>query len=174
MLQYKQAVQEYRSNIYNYAYYYLRSREEAEDVTQEVLIKLWNNWNSIDQSLLQPWIIRVTRNASIDALRKRKSYRARVVKDADDYTMASATTPEPTPDRAVEGEDIRSRILQALDEVKEPYKSVVILREIEDMKYEEISQALDIPLNTVKVYLHRGRHMIRNILRRTTNNEINR
>jgi RNA polymerase sigma factor (sigma-70 family) len=172
MLQYKQAVQEYRSNIYNYAYYYLRSREEAEDVTQEVLIKLWNNWNSIDQSLLQPWLIRVTRNASIDALRKRKSYRARVVKDADDYTMLSATTPEPQPDKMTEGKDIRGRIEDALAQVKEPYRTVVILREIQDMKYEEISQALEIPLNTVKVYLHRGRHMMRNILRKATNNEI--
>lgn len=174
MLQYKQAVQEYRSNIYNYAYYYLRNREEAEDVAQEVLIKLWNNWNNIDQSLLQPWLIRVTRNASIDALRKRKSYRARVVKDADDYTMLSATTPEPQPDKVTEGKDIRGRIEDALEQVKEPYRTVVILREIQDMKYEEISQALEIPLNTVKVYLHRGRHMMRNILRKATNNEIDR
>lgn len=174
MLQYKQAVQEYRNNIYNYAYYYLRNREEAEDVAQEVLIKLWNNWDSIDQSLLQPWLIRVTRNASIDALRKRKSYRSRVVKDADEYTMLSATTSEPQPDKVTEGKDIRGRIEDALEQVKEPYRTVVILREIQDMKYEEISQALEIPLNTVKVYLHRGRHMMRNILRKATNNEIDR
>ncbi len=60
----------------------------------------------------------------------------------------------------------------ALGEIREPYRSIVVLREIEDLKYEEIAAALELPLNTIKVYLHRGRRMLRQRLREFVKHEV--
>jgi RNA polymerase sigma-70 factor (ECF subfamily) len=65
----------------------------------------------------------------------------------------------------MEKTELRARIQSALAGLNEPYRSVVILREIQDLKYEEIAQAVDLPLNTVKSYIHRGRKMLREELR---------
>ena len=65
------------------------------------------------------------------------------------------------PDRQASASIFREKLDDALDALDEPYKSIIILREIQEYKYEEISSALDLPLNTVKVYLHRARKALR-------------
>ena len=67
--------------------------------------------------------------------------------------------------------DTRNKLIAAVDRLPDPYRSIVILREIQDLKYEEISGAMDMPLNTVKVYLHRGRKMLREQLREVMDRE---
>jgi RNA polymerase sigma-70 factor (ECF subfamily) len=69
--------------------------------------------------------------------------------------------PAPGPDREASSSLFRERLGAALRALGEPYRSIVILREIEEYKYEDSSEALDLPLNTVKVYLHRGRKALR-------------
>lgn len=155
----------YQDRVYRLARYTVGNREEAEDVTQEVLVRLWRHLESLEPAGVWPWLVRVTRNASIDALRRRGSYRAVVGEDPEGETAQRTASVEPGPAVQVEASELWRQLSEALRDLAEPYRSIVILREIEQLKYEEISATLGLPLNTVKVYLHRGRRMLRAKLR---------
>lgn len=151
----------YQDRIYRFARYCVGNREEAEDITQEVLIRLWRHLDGIEPAGVWPWLVRVTRNASIDSLRRRGTYRAFVDEDPEDALAGRTASAHAGPDAETETADFRRHLEAALREVAEPYRTIVILREIEQLHYEEIAAALEMPLNTVKVYLHRGRRMLR-------------
>ena len=144
--------------MFSLACYLLGSRDDARDVTQEVLIRLWKSGRNVEEERVLPWLMRVTRNASIDVLRHRKTVNNVVSADADVEEIPDGSE-SPTDD--LQAADEADLVGAALDTMPEPYRSIVILREIQDLKYEEISAAMDMPLNTVKVYLHRGRKMLR-------------
>jgi RNA polymerase sigma-70 factor (ECF subfamily) len=158
-------VEQYRHRIYTFSHYFLGNSEDAEDVTQEVLVRLWRHWHGLDASRMQGWLTRVTRNACVDALRRRGSYRAVVSEEAYEELLDAAVSDRPDPRSVLERSDLRGQVERALGKLDEPYRSIVILREIQEMTYAEISEALDIPLNRVKVYLHRGRRTLRDQLR---------
>ena len=160
--QFEQQLQRYQNRIYGFAFHYLGNREEAEDVTQEVFIRFWKHRETIDEEKPLGWLLRVTRNASVDAIRRRKTYHRTVSVNSEllDYAHGS----NPLPDTNAESSDFREHLQRALEELAEPYRSIVILREIQELKYQEIAEALDLPLTTVKVYLHRARKMLRNQL----------
>ena len=152
--------------VYTFVYYSLQSREEAEDVTQEVLVKLWQHGEEVDAGKLTAWVARVTRNAVIDAARRRRT-KAAVFTDEVDVEMIGGVSVSGDPDaeRALQSQELRGTLERALAAVDEPYRSIIVMREIQEMTYAEIVDALDMPLNTVKVYLHRGRKMLREALR---------
>ncbi len=164
---FEKLAEEYRDRIYTFALYSLRWPEEAQDVTQEVLVKLWQNSDRVDVENMTAWIMRVTRNAVIDVIRKRQT-RAAVIADEADYDLATnyATTPGNT-DGGVMSREFRETLETALASLDEPYRSILVMREIQELTYNEIRDSLEIPLNTVKVYLHRGRRMLREALKGT-------
>lgn len=162
---FQRAVEEQKDMVYSFAYYYLGSREEAEDVTQEVLLKLWQHFEDLDFESIPRWLNRVTRNASYDRLRRFRVQRRFVTADSFEpgETPISERTsaPQPTPGEEAEQSDFRRRLKSALAEVAEPYRSVLILRELQDLKYKEIADSLELPINTVKTHVHRGRKLLR-------------
>jgi len=162
---FQELVREYQDRIYNFACYCLGDRVEAEDVTQEVLIRLWRNLDRIEPQGMWPWLLRVTRNAAIDTLRRRGTYRSFQEEDPEGEAAQRAPSRMPGPDALAESADLQRQLVRALRELPEPYRSIVVLREIQDLRYDEIASALDLPLTTVKVYLHRGRRMLRRRLR---------
>lgn len=165
-----QQVRAYQDRIYGFAQYYLKNREAAQDVTQDVLIRFWEHYDDIDSDRALGWLLRVTRNACIDELRKRKTRRNAVTVNTDG--LDQATSGQPSPADSAEASDFREHLEAALDDVNEPYRSVIILREIQNLKYKEISDALDMPMNTVKVYVHRGRKKLRKQLSEVTHHEV--
>lgn len=162
VFQFEQQLQRYQHRIYGYAFHYLGNREEAEDITQEVFIRFWKHRETIDEEKPLGWLLRVTRNASVDAIRRRKTYQRTVSVNSELLDYAHGRNP--LPDTDAESSDFRQHLQSALEELSEPYRSIVILREIQELKYQEIAEALDLPLTTVKVYLHRARKMLRNQL----------
>jgi len=148
-------VDAHEDRVYRIARSMLKDAATAQDVTQEVLVKLWEHQDELDEDGLMAWLSTVTRNACIDKLRARQRRRKKVRVDSDGVDRAES--PSRTPDRHAETEDLRDHVLDALDRVGDPYRRVVALRELQGLKYKEIAEALDMPLNTVKVYLHRGR-----------------
>ena len=156
---------EQRDRIYTFACYYLGNREDAEDATQDVLVRLWRNWQRLPAGQLPAWITRVTRNASLDALRRRGSYRSVVRQEGGEDEVARAAASGPDPAALTEAAEFRARLERALEKLPEAHRAVVVLREIQGLGYQEIAAALDLPLNTVKVYLHRGRRALREELR---------
>ncbi len=162
---FEELVEKHRDWVYTFAFYRLGNREEAEDTTQEVLMRLWNNWATLREETIFAWLHRVTTNACIDTARKRKAYRTRVVAGMGVEELPQAVSRELDPERSTEGSELRSHIQAALATLKEPYRSIVIHREIQGMKYDQISDILQLPLNTVKSYLHRARRMLREQLK---------
>lgn len=144
--------------MYAFACQMLGSPSDARDVAQEVLITFWRKGEQVDSEKVLPWLMRVTRNACIDALRRRKMVRGVMDDGADVDGVAHESI---TPADRLERDDERRMIESALESLSEPYRSIVILREIQHLKYDEICGAMDLPMNTVKVYLHRGRKMLR-------------
>lgn len=161
---FRKLTEQFRDRVYTYALYSLQRPEEAEDVTQDVLVKLWKHHEGLEPERLAPWVMRVTRNACIDAIRRRQTQNAVFARDVDVEMATNFAVVEPNAVQDVERMEFRQTLETALAELDDPYRSIIVMREIQDMKYNEISQAMEIPLNTVKVYLHRGRRMLRELL----------
>ena len=164
MRAYEDVVSAQQRKVYSYAHYLLGDPVEAEDVTQEVFLKLWSHWSEIDLDSVRAWLLRVTRNACFDQLRRRRSTSRVLLPDAGPERLEAQPTTDSGPaDRAVRA-DFRRHLLAALHRLGEPYRSILILREIEQLRYREISDILELPLNTVRVYIHRGRRQLREAL----------
>lgn len=156
---FEQQVSAHKDTVYRIARSMLKDKAAAEDVTQDVLVTLWEHHEDLDPDGIMAWLACVTRNACIDKLRARQRRRKTVRVDSDG--VGRAESPTRTPDRHAEAEDLREHVLDALDRVNDPYRRVVALRELQGLKYKEIADTLDMPLNTVKVYIHRGRKRLR-------------
>ena len=155
------AVTRHQRQVFTFACYLLGNREEAEDVTQEVLIRLWRNGQLLGSEKLGGWLLRVTRNASYDRLRQRQRSAHLFVVDGGDPATADPPAPDPGPEELAASAELGRRLHAALDALGEPFKSVVILREIQGLSYREIAEVLELPLSTVRVALHRGRRRLR-------------
>jgi len=159
------AVREHQSAVFTFASYLLRDRSEAEDATQEVLLKLWRHEHVLRDGNLLGWLMKVTRNACLDRLRSRRSAE-RVFSRSDlaDFE-AACTSASPDPEQLAASSEIDYWLRHALSELAEPARSAVILREVQGLAYREICHALGMSLANVKVSLHRARRKLRDRLR---------
>jgi RNA polymerase sigma factor (sigma-70 family) len=156
MKQYEQHFRAHRDKAYRLALRIVNDTALAEDVIQEVHIKCWNNRKSLED-IGNPgaWIMRVTRNLSIDKIRSRRQ-----TSDLDEVAY-SAPAHEVQPDRAAEIENMMSILKAIVNTLPEKQKSIFQLREMEGMKYKEISEVLEVTVDEVKVNLFRARQRIK-------------
>lgn len=161
---FNQIVAYHRPRIFALAWHILSDREEAADVTQTVFIRLWDRRSEIDVDRVDAWLLRVARNAAIDAWRRRRTREGVLSANTEAVEQLPSSHQEP-PDAGVASSEFRRRLHGAVGQLPEPQRSIVVLREIEGYQYDEIAEALDLPLNTVKVYLHRARRRLREALR---------
>lgn len=157
--QYQQAIGQHRQRVYSFAYYSLRAKEDAEDVTQDVFIKLWQHWQKIDHSKLGAWLMRVAHNAVIDHVRKHKGAQNNLdpYADVDVQIDSVSQAAEAVLDQAAFKQQIQA-LIKTLDD---PFRSIIIMRDIQGLSYAEIQASLDMSASQVKVYLHRGRRKLR-------------
>ncbi len=149
-------MEKHQHRVYGLAQHLTGDAEAAADVAQEAFIRLWTHRDTVEEARAGAWLLRVTRNLAIDHLRARK--RAACVPEAEpDATPALG----PLPDEVTETRADVAQIHAALGTLREPFRSLLVLREMQDLSYEEIGQVLDLPLTSVKVYLHRARKMLR-------------
>ena len=142
----------FRRKIFGLAYSFLRDREAAEDVTQEVFIKVWRALPTFDgRAALSTWIYTIARNASLSALRARRpqaSLSDPEVMDAVETAHAASPVDE-LADRAA--------ILRMIDQLPTKQRQVVMLFYMEEESHEEVASMLAMPVGTVKTLLHRAR-----------------
>ncbi len=162
--EYSALVTKHRDHVFRFALYTLHHREDAEDVTQDVLSRLWDHISKLDQTRVGAWLTRVTRNACYDLTRKRRVRQAVHTPGDNEPALALVPDHKPDPESTADSAALRLRLEEALRDLDEPFRSVVVLREVEGLSYQEIADALDKPLNTIKVYLHRGRRKLRGVL----------
>jgi len=150
--EYRQWVAKYQDKAWTLGLYILKDPSEAEDATQEAFVKLWNHRNSIDRDRIKPWLMRVTRNHCLDRLRRRRPEQEFV-----EYQAVE----EHGPARNTEQRELGLILKRAISALKEPYRSLVVLRDIEQHSYEEVAGVTELSLSQVKVYLHRARKQLR-------------
>lgn len=156
--QYQQAIEQYRQRIYSFAHYSLRAREDAEDVTQEVFIKLWRHWQKIDHEKLNAWLMRVAHNAVVDHVRRRKNQQGQIDEYAAPEEQATCDEEAST---CIDQDAFRQELMAGIKALDEPFRSIVIMRDVQGMSYVDIQHSLQMSDSQVKVYLHRARRRLR-------------
>jgi RNA polymerase sigma-70 factor (ECF subfamily) len=161
--------------VYAICYRFTGSGTDAEDLTQEVFLKLYRNLASFDveRGSFQTWITTLARNLLVDHFRRTRLERASDSLDAsfsgddDGATLGDRLAdPHPSPESHAAGMELRVRIQQALAQLSPELREAVILRDLEDMDYKEIAQVLRIPEGTVKSRISRGRGELARLLHR--------
>ncbi|WP_188456742.1 RNA polymerase sigma factor SigW [Virgibacillus oceani] len=159
----------YQNKIYQHCYRMLGNVHEAEDIAQEAFVRAYVNIHSYDDKRkFSTWLYRIATNLTIDRIRKRKPdyYLDAEIKGADGLDMYSQLeTDSPLPEEEVESLELKSYIHHEISELPPKYRTIIILRYLEDFSLKEISDILDIPLGTVKTRIHRGREALRKKLR---------
>ncbi|MEQ8953754.1 MAG: sigma-70 family RNA polymerase sigma factor [Gammaproteobacteria bacterium] len=157
LAEYRQAIDQHRQRVFSFAHYSLRAREDAEDVTQEVFIKLWQHWRKVDHDKLGAWLMRVARNAVIDHVRKQKGGRDNL----DQYAEVEQQAEHPDQTRELDRELFKAHLQHAIRSLDDPFRSILVMRDIQGLSYSDIQASLDLSESQVKVYLHRGRRKLR-------------
>lgn len=170
---YRKIVLEYKNLVYTQAYYSTGTKEDAEDITQEVFIRFWNYRTSIKRTSYKAWILKVTRNLCIDFSRRKKDYITPVSADDKDVDIAEIIGDNsPNPEQTlITAESIES-IKQCINCLPEKMKSAVIMRDIQDHTYDSIAETMEMPLHSVKSYLHRGRKLLIKYIKNYSENNI--
>lgn len=150
-------VRHYADLAYRVARNVTGSDADAADATQEALVSIWRHGADVPEERQRAWVARVARNAALDLIRRR-SVRPQPLAGE---SMPDPACPAPGPDALSEAGDVRRELTAALGRLGEPFRSLVVLRDVEGLSYDEIAETLGLPLTTVKVYLHRGRARLR-------------
>lgn len=162
-------VEIYSNSIYQLGYRMLGNRHEAEDIAQEAFIRAYVNIKSFNQDLkFSTWLFRIATNLCIDRIRKKKPdyYLDAEVSGTDGLTMYSQlSSNSPLPETELESLELQESVQKEILKLPEKYRSVIVLKYIEELSLNEISEILDLPLGTVKTRIHRGREALRQQLR---------
>jgi RNA polymerase sigma-70 factor (ECF subfamily) len=161
-LEFKVLFQRHGDEIYRYARALLANQADAEDATQEVLLRLWNHLPTINPFNLRAWLLRTTRCYCLDQIRRHSNRAApRLMEEEmlEDRPDELAINPSQAADSSFRLEQAR----QALGRLPESLRSVFVLYEVNGLRYREIAKTLGIPINSVKVYLFRAREKLSNL-----------
>jgi RNA polymerase sigma-70 factor (ECF subfamily) len=170
-----QLVREHHRRVYGLCYRFTGSAPDAEDLTQDVFLKIYSNLASFDMARgsLQVWITTMTRNLLVDNFRRTKNQRATSSLD-DGWDQTEELRPvdrlvgrDPSPHEMAARKELEKMVQGALAHVSPELREAVILRDLQDMDYKEIAQVLGIPEGTVKSRISRGRAELARLLERT-------
>ena len=166
-------VKQNKNKIYNYSLYMVRNRMDAEDVTQEVMIRIWQNINKFKFAAAKAWIMRTTHNLCLDYLRRQgKKFRRELSIDDNLSESVEDKLTISRPDEIVNNNLMDTEIKNAVENLPEKLKSPFVLYELQGFKYKEIGKILDIPLNSVKVNILRARKQLQKDLKVYATEEI--
>jgi RNA polymerase sigma-70 factor (ECF subfamily) len=153
----EQIVQLHRRKVFNVAYKFVGRHEEAEDLTQDIFLKVFKSLNTFDRRAnFQTWLISVSRNLCIDHYRSVRKERESIDRGVDTDTLAPPT-PGAGPIEALEQRDRVQLLRQALAALAPTLRTAVMMRDLQEYTYQEIADALHLPEGTVKSRINRGR-----------------
>lgn len=172
----EEIVQRYHRRIYNLCYRFAGSADDAQDLTQEVFIKMYRTLDSYDveRGAFMTWVTTMTRNLLVDHFRKHKQDRVTDSLDAvpsehEDAMPLSDKIEDkgPSPDTHVRAGEAQSAVHEALQKLSPELREAVILRDLQDLSYSEVATVLKVPEGTVKSRINRGRAELARLLQRT-------
>lgn len=161
-------VRKHQDRIYRHALYLLKNAEDAKDMTQETLIKAWQHRAKLRQKTVHSWLLKCVRNLCFNQLRRRKfQVHLSEEDDGDTFGMLLKTQEDkssPSPDEIAIEQETKQLVHRAIGELPASMRSVVIMRELEEMSYKEIAAVVNQPENSVKSTVFRARKKLREIL----------
>lgn len=150
--------------VYSQAMYILANKSDAEDATQEAYERLWKHLNKpqqtnqLDTDSGKAWLLHVVRNLCIDKLRQRRP----VVDQNIDELHSNSSDSKPV--AMLAKKQLSTWLSSAIERLKEPYRSLIILADLQQRSIKDVAKALDLNENQAKVYIHRGRKQLRVLL----------
>ncbi len=152
-----QVVRQHWRKVFNVAYRFVGRHDEAEDLTQDVFLKIFKALHTFDRRAnFQTWLISISRNLCIDHYRSVRKERETMARDVDAGELMPVST-ERGPLGQLEQSDLRTRIRRALAELPATLRDAVVLRDLQEFSYQEIADQLHLPEGTVKSRINRGR-----------------
>ena len=151
-------VRDHSARVYRLAYRLTGNTYDAEDLTQEVFVRVFRSLPSYTPGTFEGWLHRITTNLFLDMARRRQRIRFEGLGEETESRLGGS---EPTPAQAFDDAHLDNDIQDALKALAPEYRAAVILCDIEGLSYEEIADALDIKLGTVRSRIHRGRAQLR-------------
>lgn len=166
-------VLKYQDRLFGTLVHMLGSLEDARDAVQEAFLSAYEKLGSFRQeSSFYSWLFRIAYNSAISSRRRERGFR----QSLDDRKSLTGTEPpdlSPTVDPAsqIQSEESQQQVRQALNELGPEYRDAIILKEIEGLRYDEISELLNCPIGTVRSRIHRARQLLRDKLVRVVERE---
>lgn len=160
-----EVVRRYEKPVFSLIFRMVRDRELAEDLAQESFVRTLNNLRRYDPEYkFSSWLFKIAYNLTIDHLRKRELDTVSiqgapdaVTSDAQAATSIALESEGERPDELLVARELGGEIEAAIDALRPEYRTAILLRHIEGRAYDEIAEIMDVPLGTVKTYIHRAR-----------------
>jgi RNA polymerase sigma factor (sigma-70 family) len=154
-------VEQHSDRVYRLAYRLTGNRPDAEDLTQEVFVRVFRSLNTYTPGTFEGWLHRITTNLFLDQARRKQRIRFDALSDE---RAARLSSPAPGPDTAYADRTFDDDIERALATLPPDFRAAVVLCDVEGLSYEEIAEILGAKLGTVRSRIHRGRAMLRKAL----------
>lgn len=146
-------IKKYLQPIYSFVSRYVGSEKDAQDLTQEIFLKVWKNLKKYDpQRNFKTWIFSIAKNASIDFLKKKKTLPFSTFEndEGENFLIDSLVDPAPLPGEILERKDLAQILSLAMEKLTPKYRMVLLLRYNDHFTFREIAETLDEPIHTVK------------------------
>jgi RNA polymerase sigma-70 factor (ECF subfamily) len=169
---FRELVRRYERPVFSLIYRVVRDRDTSEDLAQDTFVKVLNHIDRYRPEFkFSSWLFKIANNVAIDHLRRRtidtvslEGSRYATTTDQVEATSVRVAASQESPLEELESRELGSAIERAIAGLRPEYRACILLRHVEDRSYEEIAAMLDIPLGTVKTYIHRARHELREAL----------
>ncbi len=158
-------VRQYWRKVFHIAYKFVGAHDEAEDLTQEIFLRLYRTLHTFDRRAnFETWLVSVSRNLCIDHYRSARRERQTVTRDVEAGEVAVPLATDPLAD--LERQDQVALVRRALEALPPALRTAVVLCDLQELSYQEIARQLNLPEGTVKSRIHRGRAALKRELRR--------
>ena len=160
---------QYEKLIYNIAWRVMGNAEDAKDIAQEAIIKIYRNLASCKSiDLFKAWAAKITHNTCMDELRRRKNKTAEsydaMIEEGRGGTLPPVDSAADNPEVALLRKELSGMIGDGLSRLSDEHRALLVLRDIQNLSYEEIAEITNLPLGTVKSRISRGRNNLKRIL----------
>ena len=159
-LSWEDVAQTYGRKIYTFAYRLTGDPDDAADLVQDVLLRVRKGLDNYTPGSFEGWLWRITRNAFLDGVRKKKRRPTTPLPEGDHVALGAS----PSPDEVLASVRLSDDVQSALLKLPYDFREAVVLCDVVGLTYEEISAATDVPVGTVRSRIHRGRSMLRGML----------